>query len=127
MVLSNIQLTILVFRYVLNASRGKVINNDATAAALKSGHLAGAAFDVFPTEPKGYTEDFKSVLQGCPNTILTPHIGGSTEEAQHAIGVEVSDKLVKYVNTGPTTGAVNVPNVDIGGKLRRPRNQTLEC
>jgi hypothetical protein len=64
-----------------------------------------------------YTEEFKSVLQGCPNTVLTPHIGGSTEEAQTGIGVEVSNKLIKYVNMGPTTGSVNVPNVDIGGEL----------
>jgi D-3-phosphoglycerate dehydrogenase len=105
--------------YLINCARGKVADVDATAEALKSGKLAGAAFDVYPSEPKGYTTEFKSVLQGCPNTILTPHIGGSTEEAQEAIGMEVSDKLIKYVNTGPTIGAVNVPNVDIGGRLQK--------
>jgi D-3-phosphoglycerate dehydrogenase len=109
---------------LLNAARGKVVNVDATAAALKSGKLSGAAFDVYPSEPKGYTTEFKSVLQGCPNTILTPHIGGSTEEAQHAIGIEVSTKLIKYVNMGPTIGAVNVPNVDIGGQYSAPPPST---
>lgn len=103
--------------YLINAARGKVVDIEAAAAALRSGHLAGGAFDVYPSEPKGHTLEFKTVLQGCPNTILTPHIGGSTEEAQKAIGLEVSSKLIKYVNTGPTLGAVNVPNVDIGGSL----------
>jgi D-3-phosphoglycerate dehydrogenase / 2-oxoglutarate reductase len=75
--------------YLINASRGNVVDVDAAAAALKSGHLAGSAFDVFPSEPAATCKDFASVLQGCPNTILTPHIGGSTEEAQAAIGKEV--------------------------------------
>mmetsp|Transcript_36080 Transcript_36080/g.108354 ORF Transcript_36080/g.108354 Transcript_36080/m.108354 type:complete len:410 (-) Transcript_36080:364-1593(-) len=105
--------------YLLNASRGNVVDIDAAAAALTKGHLAGGAFDVYPTEPKGYTEEYKNVLQGCPNTILTPHIGGSTEEAQCAIGKEVSGKLIKYINTGVTMGSVNVPNVDIGGALEQ--------
>eukprot|EP01083_Nonionella_stella_P051176 135901_1 len=71
--------------YLINASRGKVVDVEATAAALKSGHLAGAAFDVYPQEPGSKTDEFRVALQGCRNTILTPHIGGSTEEAQHQI------------------------------------------
>jgi len=105
--------------YLLNLSRGFVVDNEATAAALRSGHLAGAAFDVYPEEPAGYTKDgFKNPLVGCPNTILTPHIGGSTEEAQEAIGYEVANKVIKFVNNGSTVGAVNVPPVDNGGNLQ---------
>lgn len=97
--------------YLINASRGKVVDVKALAAALKSGHLAGAAVDVFPQEPAGHVLDFKSELQNCPNTILTPHIGGSTEEAQLAIGIEVASKIADFVNRGVTLGSVNTPNV----------------
>lgn len=100
--------------YLLNASRGSVVDVDAAAAAIKSKHLAGAAFDVFPVEPppiKG--AEFKSVLQGLPNVILTPHIGGSTEEAQAAIGKEVAQKMVQFINTGTTISCVNLPSVSL--------------
>lgn len=87
---------------------------DALADALKSGHLAGAAADVFPAEPKASGENvFESVLQGCPNTILTPHVGGSTMEAQRAIGLEVSSAFKAFINGGATTGAVNFPTVEM--------------
>jgi len=97
--------------YLLNLSRGNVVDVDALAKALHSGALAGASVDVYPSEPAAGTKEFKTPLQGCPNTILTPHIGGSTEEAQAAIGAEVSSKIIKFVNAGSTNGAVNVPNV----------------
>ena len=86
--------------YLINASRGKVVDIDALVEALKSGHLAGAAVDVFPVEPKSNKEPFYSPLQKLPNVILTPHIGGSTEEAQKNIGLEVATKLIKYINNG---------------------------
>jgi D-3-phosphoglycerate dehydrogenase len=99
--------------YLLNASRGTVVEISALAAALRSGHLAGAAVDVYPDEPEANVDDFKSELQGLPNVILTPHIGGSTSEAQAAIGREVGNALAKFVKTGATTGAVNFPIVDV--------------
>jgi len=98
--------------YLLNLSRGSVVDVVALARALASGHLAGAAADVFPAEPDGNTDDFATELRGLPNVILTPHVGGSTEEAQEAIGREVMTALVKFVNTGATTGAVNFPHVE---------------
>lgn len=97
--------------YLLNASRGTVVDVQAAADALKSGHLAGGAFDVFPYEPGSSQEEFLTPLQGCPNTILTPHVGGSTEEAQWAIGQEVAAKLSCFVNTGNTMDSVNFPEV----------------
>ena len=81
--------------------------------ALKSGHLYGAAIDVYPKEPHSNCNDFETELRGCPNTILTPHIGGSTEEAQLAIGVEVAAALLKYVNNGTSLGSVNFPENDL--------------
>jgi len=98
--------------YLLNLSRGSVVDVGALARALASGHLAGAAADVFPAEPDGNTDEFATELRGLPNVILTPHVGGSTEEAQAAIGREVATALVKFVNTGATTGAVNFPHVE---------------
>ncbi len=98
--------------YLLNLSRGSVVDLGALGRALGSGHLAGAAADVFPAEPDGNSDDFMSELRGLPNVILTPHVGGSTEEAQEAIGREVAGALVKFVNTGASTGAVNFPHVD---------------
>ena len=98
--------------YLLNLSRGSVVDVAALARALRSGHLAGAAADVFPAEPDGNTDDFATELRGMPNVILTPHVAGSTEEAQAAIGREVATALVKYVNTGATTGSVNFPHVE---------------
>jgi D-3-phosphoglycerate dehydrogenase len=99
--------------YLLNASRGTVVDVRALAEAIRRGHVAGAAIDVYPQEPEGKTDDFVSELRGLPNTILTPHIGGSTEEAQAAIGREVALALTKFVNTGATTGAVNFPQLEL--------------
>ena len=103
--------------YLINNSRGTVVDLDALAAALKEGRLRGAAVDVFPVEPRSNDERFVSPLQGIPNVILTPHIGGSTEEAQDRIGSEVARKLVDYVETGSTLGAVNFPQVQIPPRL----------
>jgi D-3-phosphoglycerate dehydrogenase len=99
--------------YLLNASRGSVVDIAALADALRSGHLAGAAIDVFPHEPESNTEVFESPLRELPNVILTPHIGGSTSEAQAAIGREVGTSLLKFVNGGATTGAVNFPSIEV--------------
>jgi D-3-phosphoglycerate dehydrogenase / 2-oxoglutarate reductase len=97
---------------LLNASRGSVVVIDALADAIRRGHLGGAAIDVYPEEPESNSDGFASPLRGLSNVILTPHIGGSTEEAQEAIGREVSAALIKYINTGATTGAVNFPHVE---------------
>jgi len=96
--------------FLLNASRGSVVDIKALATALKSGHLGGVYVDVFPSEPNGNSNVWESELQGCPNTLLTPHIGGSTTEAQDAIGLEVARKFILYLETGSTQGAVNFPN-----------------
>src|SRR5947207_1970058 len=95
----------------LNLSRGFVIDHAALRAHLDSGHLAGAAVDVFPKEPKGRGDEFVSELRGLPNVILTPHIGGSTEEAQADIGSFVANKLGQYAAAGVTTLSVNLPAV----------------
>ncbi|MCZ8155813.1 MAG: phosphoglycerate dehydrogenase [Leptospira sp.] len=100
--------------YLLNLSRGKVVNIEALAEGIKSGKIAGAGIDVFPEEPKSNDDPFKSPLQGLPNIILTPHVGGSTEEAQKNIGTEVAQKLLKFINNGSTTFAVNFPNIELG-------------
>ncbi len=99
--------------FLINNARGSVVNVDALAAALKEGQIGGAAVDVFPVEPAGKGETFASPLCGLANVILTPHIGGSTEEAQETIAVDVVEKLLKFVNVGSTAGAVNVPQVDL--------------
>ncbi len=99
--------------HLLNASRGTVVQIPALAEALKKKHLAGAAIDVFPEEPEENGPGFASELRGVPNVLLTPHIGGSTLEAQEAIGKEVAVSLIRYVNTGATTGAVNFPQVEV--------------
>ena len=99
--------------YLLNASRGTVVVIEALAHALRTGQLAGAAVDVYPEEPEGNSDGFASALRGLDNVILTPHIGGSTEEAQEAIGREVATALIKFVNSGATTGAVNFPEVEL--------------
>ena len=96
---------------LLNASRGTVIDIEALVQALASGHLAGAAIDVFPTEPKSNEEAFASPLTEFDNVILTPHIGGSTIEAQQNIGLEVAEKMIKYSNNGSTVSSVNFPEV----------------
>lgn len=97
--------------FLINTSRGFVVDLEALRAALVSKHLAGAALDVFPEEPSSDADPFVSPLQGMPNVILTPHIGGSTQEAQRNIGLEVSGKLIRFTNNGSTEGAVNFPNV----------------
>jgi len=96
---------------LINASRGTVVDIDALHQALKSGHLSGAAIDVFPVEPKGKDEPLKSPLIGMRNVILTPHIGGSTQESQENIGREVAEKLVRFYLSGTTKGAVNFPEI----------------
>jgi D-3-phosphoglycerate dehydrogenase / 2-oxoglutarate reductase len=99
--------------YLINNSRGTVVDLDALAVALKDGHLRGAAVDVFPIEPTASSEAFVTPLQGHDNVILTLHIGGSTEEAQERIGVEVAKKLIDYSDVGSTVGAVNFPQVQL--------------
>jgi D-3-phosphoglycerate dehydrogenase / 2-oxoglutarate reductase len=99
--------------YLINNSRGTVVDLDALAEALRENRLAGAAVDVFPVEPGSAGERFSSPLQGFDNVILTPHIGGSTEEAQERIGSEVARKLVDYSDVGATMGAVNFPQVQL--------------
>ncbi len=96
---------------LINAARGTVIDIDMLAEALEGKHLAGVAIDVFPVEPKGNSEEFVSPLRQFDNAILTPHIGGSTQEAQQNIGLEVAEKLVKYSDNGTTTSSVNFPEV----------------
>jgi D-3-phosphoglycerate dehydrogenase len=101
--------------FLLNASRGTVVVIPDLVKALKSNHLAGAYVDVFPSdmEPGGYTENWECELRGCPNTILTPHIGGSTEEAQTSISVDVATKIANFINAGSTIGAVNFPEIGL--------------
>jgi D-3-phosphoglycerate dehydrogenase len=99
--------------YLINNSRGTVVDLDALAEALRGGHLNGAAVDVFPVEPASGGEVFRSPLQGLPNVILSPHIGGSTIEAQERIGEEVAVKLIDYSDAGATLGAVNFPQVQL--------------
>jgi D-3-phosphoglycerate dehydrogenase len=98
----------------LNLSRGFVVDHAALARHIESGHIAGAAIDVFPDEPKGRGEEFVSELRGLPNVILTPHIGGSTEEAQQDIGVFVAGKLADYLASGATSLSVNLPEIALG-------------
>ncbi|MDP4534686.1 phosphoglycerate dehydrogenase [Alkalimonas collagenimarina] len=106
---------------LINASRGTVVDIDALAAALDSKKLAGAAIDVFPTEPKSNSEEFISPLRAFDNVLLTPHIGGSTQEAQENIGYEVAGKLVKYSDNGSTLSAVNFPEVSLPEHTGRHR------
>ena len=96
---------------LINASRGNVVDLDALAERLRAGTLLGAAIDVFPEEPKSNDEPFRSPLLGLDNVILTPHIGGSTQEAQANIGLEVSEKLIRYSDNGSSLSAVNFPEV----------------
>ncbi|OCG24319.1 D-3-phosphoglycerate dehydrogenase [Gilliamella sp. App2-1] len=98
---------------LINASRGKVIDLDALTQALKANKLSGAAIDVFPTEPASNSEPFESPLCQFDNVIITPHIGGSTSEAQENIGIEVATKLAKYSDTGATLSAVNFPEASL--------------
>ncbi len=101
---------------LINNARGTVVDVPALAGALREGRLSGAAIDVFPVEPAGKGDVFESELRGLKNVILSPHIGGSTEEAQESIAEDVAAKLIKFVNNGSTTGAVNVPQVELPGQ-----------
>ena len=100
---------------LINASRGTVVVIDALARALETGHLAGAAIDVFPREPKSKGEEFVSPLRAFDNVLLSPHVGGSTQEAQANIGQEVAAKLIRYSDNGSTLSAVNFPEVSLPG------------
>jgi D-3-phosphoglycerate dehydrogenase len=97
----------------LNLSRGFVVDHRALRAHIETGHIAGAAVDVFPTEPKGRGDEFVSELRGLPNVILTPHIGGSTEEAQQDIGRYVAGKLRDFLLDGSTSMSVNLPHLTL--------------
>lgn len=105
----------------INASRGTVVDIDDLAEALENGHIAGAAIDVFPIEPKSNNDEFVSPLRKFDNAILTPHIGGSTAEAQENIGLEVASKLVKYSDNGTTTTSVNFPEVALPSQEKAHR------
>jgi len=98
---------------LINFARGEVVDLDALATSLKGGHLSGAAIDVFPIEPEKNGDPFSSPLQHIPNVLLTPHVGGSTEEAQHNIGEDVSAKLLQYLEMGATTGSHTVPEISL--------------
>jgi D-3-phosphoglycerate dehydrogenase / 2-oxoglutarate reductase len=106
--------------FLINNARGSVVRIDALAEALRAKRLGGAALDVYPEEPASNQEEFISEVRGLDNVILSPHIGGSTEEAQANIADDVSLKLLKFINIGSTTGAVNVPNVEL------PRQQFID-
>lgn len=106
---------------LINAARGTVIDIDALSASLEAGKLNGAAIDVFPVEPKSNNEEFVSPLRKFDNVILTPHVGGSTQEAQQNIGIEVAGKLVKYSDNGSTLSAVNFPEVSLPSHTNRSR------
>jgi D-3-phosphoglycerate dehydrogenase / 2-oxoglutarate reductase len=106
---------------VINASRGDVMDVEALADALKNKKLAGAAVDVFPIEPSSNSETFDSPLRNLDNVILTPHIGGSTKEAQKNIALEVAERLIKYSDNGSTTGAVNFPSVILPARKNMSR------
>jgi D-3-phosphoglycerate dehydrogenase len=97
----------------LNLCRGFVVDHEALRRNIESGHIAGAAIDVFPNEPKGRGDEFVSELRGLDNVILTPHVGGSTEEAQQDIGEFVAGKLVDYVTSGSTSLSVNLPGITL--------------
>jgi len=106
---------------LINASRGTVVDVDALATALKQGHIAGSAIDVFPKEPGSNSEEFLSPLTEYDNCILTPHVGGSTIEAQENIGIEVAEKLVTYSDNGSSFTSVNFPEVALPAHLGKHR------
>jgi len=110
--------------FLINNARGSVLDVEALAEALKSGHLGGAAVDVFPSEPRESQAEFECPLSDAPNVILTPHIGGSTEEAQIGIAHDVSSKLIRFLETGSTVSAVNLPEVDLP-RLRPDQHRIL--
>jgi D-3-phosphoglycerate dehydrogenase len=98
---------------LLNYARGEVVDLDALRQALLTGHLSGAGVDVFPLEPEKNGDAFVSPLQGLSNVLLTPHIGGSTEEAQYNIGEDVSAKMLNFLETGATTGSHTIPELSL--------------
>ena len=104
--------------YLINNARGSVVDLDALRGAIESGAIAGAAIDVFPEEPAKNGETFSCPLQGLDNVILTPHVGGSTIEAQEAISLDAAHKLTRFINMGTTTGSVNAPEVDLPDQQR---------
>jgi len=106
---------------LINLSRGTVVDYTAVANALSNGHLSGVAADVFPVEPASSSEKFHSVLQEYENVILTPHIGGNTLEAQENIGMEVTEKMIRYSDTGSTIGAVNFPQIALQPNMNKQR------
>ena len=110
---------------LLNASRGTVVEISALVDGIKRGHVGGAAIDVYPEEPETNSDMFVSPLRGLPNVILSPHIGGSTMEAQESIGREVGTSLAKFVNGGATTGAVNFPQMEL--PLSSGAHRILNC
>jgi len=99
--------------YLINTSRGSVVVLEDLCRALKEGHLQGTAIDVYPSEPAGAGERFTCLLQGLPNVILTPHIAGSTQEAQADIALKTSNRLIRFMEFGTTTGSVNFPEVEL--------------
>lgn len=107
--------------YLLNASRGTVVKIPDLVDALKKKYLAGAAIDVYPEEPESNTDNYVTELQGLHNVILTPHIGGATEEAQSNIGEEVPTALIRFINNGSTLRSVNFPEVDVAPTTERHR------
>ena len=106
---------------LINLSRGHVVDLSALAVALRDKHLLGAAIDVYPEEPKGQTDTFRCPLQNCPNVILTPHIGGSTQEAQRNIGEFVPQQVIQYMNTGSSMMTVNLPELQLPMLKNSPR------
>lgn len=112
--------------FLLNASRGSVVDIEALKAALASKHLSGAALDVYPEEPESNGDGFYTGLEKFDNVIMTPHIGGSTEEAQAAIGAEVASMMVNFINQGSTMGSVNFPEVDLR-KIYVPKMGHFVC
>ena len=120
--------------YLINNARGRVVDIPALIASLQSGHLSGAALDVYPAEPGSNDQpfddqlnSFATALRAIPNVILTPHIGGSTEEAQRMIGEEVSSALTRYLNAGSSFGSVNFPEVDLRAILNEQVNFIRVC
>ena len=111
--------------YLINNARGSIVDLDALKSAIESKHIAGAAVDVFPDEPSKSGESFISPLQGLDNVILTPHVGGSTIEAQEAISLDIATKLTRFLNMGTTTGSVNVPQVDLPEQHRQETHDGL--
>ena len=103
--------------YLINGSRGSLVDIEALKSAVQSGQLAGAALDVYPQEPKTNQEDFETCLKGVENIVLTPHIGGSTEEAQEKIALEVAESFVSFVERGTTEGAVNFPQINLSASV----------